>query len=386
MKLSKSLADTIVKRTKEVTRFHINVMDRDGMIISSSDESRINTFHEAALHVVASGEDFLLSSQECRNWTGTRPGINMPIRFQNEIVGVIGISGSPREVIPFGKAVRMMTEMMLQQAYLTEQMAMEERSLNFLIQDIISGALHTTPEMIRSRAELLGIRLEGPRSIILVQHAGIADRKDGQSRRKLQQRMAACFHHPEQVFLSAVTDNRWIILTDLYGIRGREKVKRYLYESAEKLKNTLLPIVGENLLITMGNGYEDVRELKHSFHEAQRAMQALECFPEKGPLCHIDDIALELMLLDTPVASRQTVIQEVIGPLLRHPELMETLQTLFTSDLNLSLAAQRLNLHRNTLLYRLERIEDILGRNPRSFADAVKIKLALELYRLQKIG
>lgn len=182
MKLNKSLADTIVRRTREVTQLNINVMDKNGMIISSSDESRINTFHEAALQVVASGQDFLLSPQECRRWTGTRPGINMPIYFQNEIVGVIGISGSPREVVPFGKAVRMMTEMMLQQAYLTEQMAMAERSLNFLIQDIISGSLNSTPDVIRSRAELLGIQFRGPRSIILVQHGDTTEGKDGQFR------------------------------------------------------------------------------------------------------------------------------------------------------------------------------------------------------------
>lgn len=136
----------------------------------------------------------------------------------------------------------------------------------------------------------------------------------------------------------------------------------------------------------MGNGYEDVRDLELSFREAQKTLHVLERFPEKGPLCHIDDAALESMLLETPASSRELVIRETIGPLLKHHELMQTLQTLFSSDLNLSLAAQRLNLHRNTLLYRLDRIEEILGRNPRNFADAVRIQLALELYRLQKIG
>ncbi|WP_421616926.1 CdaR family transcriptional regulator [Brevibacillus sp. TJ4] len=385
MKLNKTLADTIVKRTREVTQLNINVMDKNGMIISSSDASRINTFHAAALHVVASGQDFLLSPQESRKWTGTRPGINMPICFQNEIVGVIGISGSPREVVPFGKAVRMMTEMMLQQAYLTEQMAMAERSLNFLIQDIISGSLNDAPDVIRSRAELLGIQFRGPRSIILVQFADVAEGADGQSHRYLQQKMASCFSHPEQVFLSAIKHNLWIILTDLSGIGGHDESKRYLYASAEKLRNLLTPVVGCDLLITMGNGYEDVRELELSFREAQKTLDVLERFPEKGRICHIEDAAIEVLLLETPAASRELVIQETIGPLLKHSELMQTLQTLFSSDLNLSLAAQRLNLHRNTLLYRLDRIEDILGRNPRNFADAVRIQLALELYRMQKL-
>jgi carbohydrate diacid regulator len=59
------------------------------------------------------------------------------------------------------------------------------------------------------------------------------------------------------------------------------------------------------------------------------------------------------------------------------------LRVLYASDHNLTLAAQRLNIHRNTLLYRLERIERISGLQPRHFADAFKIHLALELYRFR---
>lgn len=386
MKLKKFLADKIVNRTMEVTQLNINVMDKDGIIISSSDAKRINTFHEAARQVIASGEEIILSAQESRKWTGTRPGMNMPIYFEKEIVGVIGISGSPREVVPFGKAVRMMTEMMLQQAYLTEQMAMEERSLNFLIQDIISGTLDPSPDVVQSRGELLGLDLTGPRSIIIVQLSLTKELTGSPSRRQWQSKVVACFQYPKQVCVSAVSHNRWIIVTDLRHCRSNQHVKQYLFESAQKLKNMLVPMYGDGLFITMGNRYDHIRQLEHSFKEAQQTLLVVERFPEKGPICHFDDATLELMLIETPATSRQRVVQQILGTLVQHPELLDTLHALFASDLNLTIAAQRLNIHRNTLLYRLERIEALLGRNPRNFADAFKIQLALEMHRLQGIG
>ncbi|QRG68078.1 CdaR family transcriptional regulator [Brevibacillus choshinensis] len=386
MKLKKFLADKIVSRTMEVTQLNINVMDKDGIIISSSDDKRINTFHEAARQVIASGEEIVLTASESRKWTGTRPGINMPIFFDTEIVGVIGISGSPREVIPFGKAVRMMTEMMLQQAYLTEQMAMEERSLNFLIQDIISGTLDPSPAVVQSRGELLGLDLSGPRSIIIVQAAPTGEWTESPSRRKWLSKMAACFYQPQQVCISAVSHNRWIIVTDLRHCRSHQHVKQYLSEAAQRLRTALSPILGDSLLITMGNRYDRIRDLEHSFKEAQQTLQVIESFPEKGPICHFDDATLELMLIETPGPSRKRAVEQILGTLVQHPELMDTLQALFSSDLNLTNAALRLNIHRNTLLYRLERIEAMLGKNPRSFADAFRIQLALEMHRLGGIG
>ncbi|WP_048036150.1 CdaR family transcriptional regulator [Brevibacillus brevis] len=382
MKLNKLLADKIVKRTMEVTQLNINVMNRDGIIISSSNPERISTIHEAAQQVIKSGEEIVLTTQESKKWSGTRPGINMPIFFEQEIVGVIGISGSPREVVPFGKAVRMMTEMMLQQAYLTEQMALEERSLNFLVQDLISGTLDSSPEVVQSRGKLLGLDLSGPRSIVIVQKEGQDDWSvRSSSSRQWQSKMAACFQYADQVCISAVNYNRWIIVTDLRNRYGTQKVKQYLYECAGKLSSLFHSLGQEKLFVTMGHGYADLSYMQQSFQEAQQTLIVLERFPEKGSICHYDDAALEILLLETREESRQRVIREVLGPLVKHHELIETLQVLFSSDHNLTLASQRLNIHRNTLLYRLERIERISGLHPRHFADAFKMKLALELLR-----
>ncbi|CAJ1004371.1 MULTISPECIES: sugar diacid recognition domain-containing protein [Bacillales] len=386
MKLTQSLADRIVKRTMEVTNLNINVMDKDGVIISSSDPSRIQTFHQAARQVIATGEEMLLGEEDCQKWTGTKPGINMPIRFQQEIVGVIGISGAPQEVVPFGKAVKMMTEMMLQQAYLTEQMEMAERSVNFLVQEMISGTLDPAREVVMSRGALLGLDLSRPRSVVIIQATGLKDGDEWHADRSFPRKVAACFRNSDQVCVSVTKRNCWIVVTDLSGLRSKEQIRQYLHEAAHKLLEAAPASLRSRLLIAMGRGYEDVYELELSFKEAMQALQVLERFPAKGAIGHIDDMTLELLLLETPPATRQVVVRDVLKDLVKHDELLETLHALFSADLNLTAAAQALNIHRNTLLYRLDRIEEMLGRNPRRFAEAAKIKLALELHRLSQTG
>jgi carbohydrate diacid regulator len=386
MKLTQSLADRIVKRTMEVTNLNINVMDKDGVIISSSDPARIQSFHQAARQVIATGEEMLLGEEDCQKWTGTKPGINMPIRFQQQIVGVIGISGAPQEVVPFGKAVKMMTEMMLQQAYLTEQMELAERSVNFLVQEMISGTLDPSRDVVMSRGALLGLDLSRPRSVVIIQATGAEGWEEWHADRRFPRKVAACFRHSDQVCVSVTKRNCWIVVTDLSGLRSREQIKPYLHEAAHKLLNAAPAGLRDHLLIAMGRGYEDVYDLELSFKEAMQTLQVLERFPDKGAIGHIDDMSLELLLLETPPATRQVVVRDILKELVKHDELLETLNALFSADLNLTAAAQALNIHRNTLLYRLDRIEEMLGRNPRRFAEAAKIKLALELHRLSQTG
>ncbi|MHB1651348.1 MAG: PucR family transcriptional regulator [Desulfitobacteriaceae bacterium] len=66
------------------------------------------------------------------------------------------------------------------------------------------------------------------------------------------------------------------------------------------------------------------------------------------------------------------------------PELLETLEAYFTHDLSISETARALFIHRNTLLYRLDRVTDFTGYNPREFAAAVQLYLAIWLQRHDK--
>jgi carbohydrate diacid regulator len=63
--------------------------------------------------------------------------------------------------------------------------------------------------------------------------------------------------------------------------------------------------------------------------------------------------------------------------------LLKTVKAYFAENLNLTKAAERLHIHRNTLIYRLGKIKDLTGLDPEQFEDAVQIRLALILLDLE---
>lgn len=95
---------------------------------------------------------------------------------------------------------------------------------------------------------------------------------------------------------------------------------------------------------------------------------------------------LDQLLHLVPAADKQNFIAQVFkrtDPFL-DPEMIQTLETFFDLDCNVSETAKRLYIHRNTLLYRLDKFKQETGLDVRSFNQAVHVKLALQLYKVTK--
>jgi carbohydrate diacid regulator len=380
MILNTTLSDLIVKKTVELTQLNINVMNREAIIISSSDPKRINTFHEGAQQVIQTGQELLIDDN-CQHLKGTRPGINIPIFFQGEIVGVIGISGRMEEVIPFSKGVKMMTEMLLQQFFLMKQLAAEERAKDYLLQEIIAGVLPPDFNEVLARGELLGIDLTKRRSIMLIQLE--ADENELHALEKYHNQIkqfSSFFQTPQQVIISKVRRNRWLILTELNASQSEQQIKASLKQIGQQIISAISQWTQAEIKIALGHSYDQVYELKHSFREAVRVLDIMKQYPKKGPIQHIDEVALELLLDKTNEQAKRMMIEQSLGTLVQYQELLQTLQTLYDCNLNINLTAQEMKIHRNTLLYRLERIKEILGFDPRIFRQAVQVQLALLLW------
>jgi carbohydrate diacid regulator len=72
---------------------------------------------------------------------------------------------------------------------------------------------------------------------------------------------------------------------------------------------------------------------------------------------------------------------QILHPLLRDQQLYKTVRLFLTSGLNLTEAAAKLHIHRNTLIYRLDKTKKLIGLDPRHFDDALQIKLGLMFYQ-----
>ena len=111
MKISEELAKIIVDNIHEVIPEEINFINADGLIIASTDPKRMHRLHTGALSVIRNREQ--LSVQNDTQYYGARKGINMPVFFDDEIIGVIGITGEEQDVIGYAKILQKMTQILV---------------------------------------------------------------------------------------------------------------------------------------------------------------------------------------------------------------------------------------------------------------------------------
>ncbi|MBX6769587.1 MAG: helix-turn-helix domain-containing protein, partial [Actinomadura rubrobrunea] len=89
----------------------------------------------------------------------------------------------------------------------------------------------------------------------------------------------------------------------------------------------------------------------------------------------LSDLELPVLLARVDAAERAAMAERVLGTL--PGELRRTLRVYFDHDRDAAAAARALNVHRNTLAYRLRRVAELTGRDPRRFTDAVTLRTAL---------
>lgn len=104
MKINTELAQKIVESLKNTIEQDINFIGMNGIIIASTNPKRINSLHEGALACIKEGNTIAIKSDD--QYTGSKKGVNLPVKFQKEIIGVIGISGELNIVEKYGNIIK----------------------------------------------------------------------------------------------------------------------------------------------------------------------------------------------------------------------------------------------------------------------------------------
>lgn len=165
--LDGKLAQEIVARTMQIIDGNVNVMDARGRIIGSGDRERVGELHEGALLVLSQARVVDIDEAVARHLHGVRPGINLPLRIDGSIVGVIGLTGNPAQLRQYGELVCMAAEMMLEQARLMHLLAQDSRFREELVLNLIRA--EALSPALMEWAQRLGIDPEEPRVAAVVE-------------------------------------------------------------------------------------------------------------------------------------------------------------------------------------------------------------------------
>lgn len=142
-----------------------------------------------------------------------------------------------------------------------------------------------------------------------------------------------------------------------------------------------------HVVIGIGSTVENLRDLAKSFKEAQAALEVGKVFDNDRTIISHDNLGIARLIYQLPTTLCETYLREVfkrgsIESLDR--ETLFTIQKFFDNNLNVSETSRKLFVHRNTLVYRLEKIKKITGLDLREFDHAIIFKIALMVNKYLK--
>lgn len=410
MRLTHKCAQNIVDRTMKVLKYNINIMDHMGVIVGSGDKKRLDTFHQGAAEVIQAGKAMEITVEQARGLEGARPGVNLPVYLNEKIVGAVGITGDPDEVRPFGELLKISVENMLQQVFLTEQLRMEQNARELYIRDILGGNFNNDEGLFLIKGSVLGFDMTIPRVALVIKIYGLNEKDlikeneltDGIENRRISLRLQKrrenilnliknVFYNPQNI-ISHDGSSNFII----FYVTKKTLPKEIASEITEQIENIQSKLAKHNISCLAGVGllHAGISGLKKSYDEAMQVIYISEKIENYGGrfknIVTALDLGLEIALSNRSKDALRDYLDLFLhdkksgGRILNHLKLIETLKIFFRCDLNQTIAAQRLNVSRNTLTNRLNRVQDMTGHDPRNFSDAVKLKLFLLIDELQK--
>ena len=213
------------------------------------------------------------------------------------------------------------------------------------------------------RAESLKLDIQLYNRIILLQ---VGRRFDSKEMSDLRQNQAI---HPQLKMMQWSYD-KLLLLTP--------KVTRSHLEDALSLfVRKITRIYKTAVQVGVGNVHA-MSELNLSYEEA---LMALTASAAQRQVSFHEDLKLELLLANMPPQVAEDFLQRTIGPIMHDDELLENLATWLESNESLNDIACTLHIHKNTLKYRLKKIEKLLGVSLNERVHQVELMLAIQLYR-----
>lgn len=329
MKLSKTIAQNIVKEMMNVVPYNINVMNENGIIIGSGDLDRIGYIHEGAVEAIRKKSLNIIYDEK----ENVKPGVNEPIIVDDKVIGVIGITGYSDEVIKFIKLVKVTTVLLIEQAEANREIQDRRIGKERFYHELAHRKV-TYDESFCKRAENYGFDISKDYRAVLVQ--GKIDSKE---------LIVLCKKH---VYNCDLDNDRIVFFV------SQDYKYKLLVNDLESCVDIERISIGEK---------ESIAAV--SLENAQKAMDIGIKVKPNSKIYKYEDFKF-LISLSCENKNDITSLFSNIDKSEYKFELIQTIQTYVEENGQINDVALRLNIHRNTLNYRLDRIRKLTGRDPKN--------------------
>lgn len=354
------LGRQIVKELSSLIEQNVILTDKNGFVIASTDPSRLNTYHEGACIAMRNREELHMTEEMCTLLRGVRPGMVLPIVISNTPIGVIGITGKPSEIEKYAKLVKKVVELFITEFIMRQERERGFREIEFFILDLFTT--EATDESIEERAKLLNINIKIYTRVAIIQTfhpLGIND---------IEQILRFQDVHPELKIIRWGMEKLVLLLPDMNKSQLLQGLTDLSNKVGKTMKQPIFMGVGELRMFSL---------LRESFQQADVAVKVAA---RQNKIVFEEDLKLELLYYSIPDEIRDEFLNRTIAPLLSEEEMLHTLEVWLQSKGSLQDIADELHIHKNTLKYRLNKVEQHINVDFTDKNDLALIYTAIRLH------
>ena len=353
--ISNQILQNTIDGLKSISRVDLCVMDIDGKEVVATTDMGSST--KAAVEFAASPAD----SQEIQGYQYFK------IFDEQQLEYVLVAGGTGEDVYMVGKMAAFQIQNLLV-AY-KERFDKDNFIKNLLLDNLLLVDIY-------SRSKKLHIQTDIPRVVMIVESGNGRDNNALELAR-------ANLGSSSRDFVTAVDENNVIIVKELTdGEQSRE-----IDKSARALSSFLQKEGIRDIRIAYGTVVQEIKEVSRSYKEAKMALDVGKIFFDDREVIAYSELGIGRLIYQLPIPLCKMFIREIFGgksPDDFDEETLTTIYKFFENSLNVSETSRQLFIHRNTLVYRLDKLQKSTGLDLRVFEDAITFKIALMVVKYMK--
>lgn len=237
---------------------------------------------------------------------------------------------------------------------------------------------------IYNRAKKLHVEVAQPRAVFLVETKLEKDST-------VTELLKSMFTSQAGDYITAVDETSVILIKSLAQdsdlVANREKQDQYLEQIAETIVDMMNAEAMLNVKVAYGTVVEELKDVSKSYKEAKMALDVGKIFYAERNVNAYEKLGIGRLIYQLPINLCRIFIEEIFGdnvPNDLDEETLTTINKFFENNLNVSETSRQLFVHRNTLVYRIEKLQKSSGLDIRVFDDALTFKIALMVVNYMK--
>ena len=354
--ISSQVIKTSIDELHGITKVDLCIFDLDGMAVASTFDAKsvpsgiITDFASSPADSQVIGADHLLK-----------------IRDEGELVYILIARGGSDEAYMIGKiAVSQIQNLII--AY-KERFDRNNFFQNLLLDNLLLVDIY-------NRAKKLHIEAVVPRVVLIIE---TKVEKDGTA----SELLSGMFSNQSGDYITAVDESNVILIKSL----GDGESYETIGQTAQTIVDMMSTEAMLNVRVAYGTIVNELKDVSKSYKEAKMALDVGKIFYVEKKVNAYNTLGIGRLIYQLPINLCKIFIEEIFGnhvPLEFDEETLNTINKFFENNLNVSETSRQLFVHRNTLVYRIEKLEKSTGLDIRTFDDALTFKIALMVVNYMK--